>query len=127
MRISDWSSDVCSSDLNVRTAAMRYFDSQHDRLGIDHILASGALPPAFPAVRIDGDAYWDGGIYSNTPIEAVLDDNPRRDSLIFAVNVWHAHGDEPVNIAQVMERQKDIQFASRAHRDRKSTRLNSSH
>src|SRR3546814_10056322 len=97
MRISDWSSDVCSSDL------------------IDHILASGALPPAFPAVRIDGDAYWDGGIYSNTPIEAVLDDNPRRDSLIFAVNVWHAHGDEPVNIAQVMERQKDIQFASRAH------------
>lgn len=101
--------------VNVRTAAMRYFDSQRDTLGIDHVLASGALPPAFPAVRIDGDAYWDGGIYSNTPIEAVLDDNPRRDSLIFAVNVWHAHGDEPESIAQVMERQKDIQYASRAH------------
>lgn len=101
--------------VNVRTAAMHYFDSQRDRLDLDHILASGALPPAFPAVRIDGEAYWDGGIYSNTPIEAVLDDNPRRDSLIFAVNVWHAHGDEPVNIAQVMERQKDIQYASRAH------------
>lgn len=101
--------------VNVRTAAMRYFDSQHDTLGIDHILASGALPPAFPAVRIDGEAYWDGGIYSNTPIEVVLDDDPRRDSLIFAVNVWHADGDEPTSIAQVMERQKDIQYASRAH------------
>ncbi|PKM15842.1 MAG: patatin [Gammaproteobacteria bacterium HGW-Gammaproteobacteria-2] len=101
--------------VNVRTAAMRYFDSQRDTLGIDHILASGALPPAFPAVRIDGEAYWDGGIYSNTPIEAVLDDHPRRDSLIFAVNVWHAHGDEPESVAQVMERQKDIQYASRAH------------
>ena len=52
-------------------------------------MASGALPPAFGAVRIDGEPYWDGGIYSNTPIEAVLDDKPRRDSLIFAVNVWH--------------------------------------
>ena len=101
--------------VNVRSAAMRYFDSQRDTLGIDHVLASGALPPAFPAVRIDGDAYWDGGIYSNTPIEAVLDDEPRRDSLIFAVNVWRTDGDEPESIAQVMERQKDIQFASRAH------------
>ena len=65
------------------------------RSAIDHILASGALPPAFPAVRIDGDPYWDGGIYSNTPIEAVLDDNPRRDSVIFAVNVWNPEGSEP--------------------------------
>lgn len=101
--------------VNVRTAAMRYFDSQRDTIGIDHILASGALPPAFPAVCIDGEAYWDGGLYSNTPIEAVLDDHPRRDSLIFAVNVWHAHGDEPESVAQVMERQKDIQYTSRAH------------
>ena len=60
-----------------------------ERARVDHVMASGALPPAFPAVRIDGDPYWDGGIYSNTPIEAVLDDKPRRDSLIFAVNVWH--------------------------------------
>jgi len=101
--------------VNVRTAAMRYFDSQRDTLGIEHVLASGALPPAFPAVRIDGESYWDGGIYSNTPIEAVLDDSPRRDSLIFAVNVWHTHSEEPNTIAQVMERHKDIQYASRAH------------
>jgi NTE family protein len=77
-------------------------------------MASGALPPAFPAVRIDGEPYWDGGLYSNTPIEAVLDDRPRRDSLIFAVNVWHQHAPEPESIWQVMGRQKDIQFASRA-------------
>jgi NTE family protein len=100
--------------VNVRTATMRYFDSQQDALGLDHILASGALPPAFPAVRIGGQSYWDGGIYSNTPIEAVLDDHPRRDSLIFAVNVWHGQGAEPTTIAQVMGRQKDIQYASRA-------------
>jgi NTE family protein len=77
------------------------------------VLAFGALPPAFGAVRIDGQPYWDGGIYSNTPIEAVLDDKPRRDSLIFAVNVWHQTGPEPESIWQVMGRQKDIQYASR--------------
>ena len=101
--------------VNVATAEMRYFDSQHDTLAIDHIMASGALPPAFPAVHIDGQAYWDGGIYSNTPLEVVLDETPRHDSLIVVVNVWHAHGEEPDTLAQVMERQKDIQYASRAH------------
>src|SRR5436309_2164242 len=63
---------------------------------------------------IDGEPYWDGGIYSNTPIEAVLDDKPRRDSVIFSVNVWQPDGQEPASIWQVMGRQKDIQFASRA-------------
>jgi NTE family protein len=77
-------------------------------------MASGALPPAFPAVRVDGEPYWDGGIYSNTPIEAVLDDKPRRDSLIFAVSMWQPSGPEPESIWQVMGRQKDIQYASRA-------------
>ena len=100
--------------VNASTGGMRYFDSRKEALGVDHVMASGALPPAFPAVRIDGQPYWDGGIYSNTPIEAVLDDNPRRDSLIFAVNVWHQTGPEPESIWQVMGRQKDIQFASRA-------------
>lgn len=100
--------------VNVRTGAMRYFDSREEQLGIDHVLASGALPPSFAAVRIDGDPYWDGGIYSNTPIEAVLDDMPRRDSVIFAVNLWQPQGLEPGSIWQVMGRQKDIQYASRA-------------
>jgi len=100
--------------VNACSGAMRYFDSNKEPLCVDHIMASGALPPAFPAVRIDGEPYWDGGIYSNTPIEAVLDDRPRRDSLIFAVNVWHQTAPEPESIWQVMGRQKDIQFASRA-------------
>ena len=100
--------------VNACSGAMRYFDSRDETLCVDHVMASGALPPAFPAVRIDGEPYWDGGIYSNTPIEAVLDDRPRRDALIFAVNVWHQSAPEPESIWQVMGRQKDIQFASRA-------------
>jgi NTE family protein len=98
--------------VNVCSGQMRYFDTRQEALGVEHVMASGALPPAFGAVRIDGEPYWDGGIYSNTPIEAVLDDKPRRASLIFAVNVWHQTAREPGSIWEVMARQKDIQFAS---------------
>jgi len=100
--------------VNVRSGNMRYFDSRDAALSLDHVMASGALPPAFPAVRIDGEPYWDGGVYSNTPIEAVLDDKPRRDSVIFGVNVWQPAAPEPQSIWQVLGRQKDIQYASRA-------------
>ncbi|HTS21342.1 MAG TPA: patatin-like phospholipase family protein [Casimicrobiaceae bacterium] len=100
--------------VNVNRGEMRYFDSRDQPLALEHILASGALPPAFPAVRIDGEPYWDGGIYSNTPIEAVLDDRPRRDSLIFAVHMWNPEGPEPETLWQVIGRQKEIQYASRA-------------
>jgi NTE family protein len=100
--------------VNVCSGAMRYFDTREQPLAVEHVMASGALPPAFGAVRIDGEPYWDGGIYSNTPIEAVLDDKPRRDSLIFAVNVWHQTASEPNSIWEVMARTKDIQYASRA-------------
>jgi NTE family protein len=100
--------------VNVRTGEMRYFDSRDEALRIDHVLASGALPPAFPAVHVDGDPYWDGGIYSNTPIEAVLDDKPRQDSVIFAVQMWNPDGPDPKSLWEVMGRQKDIQYASRA-------------
>lgn len=99
--------------VSVRSGAMRYFDSRDEPLGLEHILGSGALPPAFPAVRIGDDLYWDGGIHSNTPVEAVLDDDPRRDSLIFAVQLWRAAGEAPRTMAQVTGRQRDIQFASR--------------
>ena len=100
--------------VNACSGEMRYFDTKKEKLNADHVMASGALPPAFGAVRIDGQPYWDGGIYANTPIEAVLDDKPRRDSLIFAVNVWHQTAPEPESIWEVMARTKDIQFASRA-------------
>ena len=99
---------------SVRTAEMRYFDSRDMPLQLEHVLASGALPPGFPPVRIDGELYWDGGILSNTPVEVVFDDNPRKDSLVFAVHIWNPHGPEPETIWEVMNRQKDVQYSSRA-------------
>jgi NTE family protein len=98
---------------HVRTGMMRYFDSREMELAVSHIMASGALPPAFPAVRIDGELYWDGGILSNTPAERIFEDNPRRNSLIFAVHLWHPTGEEPETIWQILHRTKDIQYSSR--------------
>ncbi|MHC4048896.1 DUF3734 domain-containing protein [Bradyrhizobium sp. 25ACV] len=98
---------------HVGTSEMRYFDSRNSELTVKHVMASGALPPAFPAVRIDGELYWDGGILSNTPTEAVFDDNPRRDSLIFSVHLWNPVGAEPNTIAEVLNRHKDVQYSSR--------------
>jgi NTE family protein len=98
---------------HVRTSQMTYFDSRHCKLDVKHIMASGALPPAFPAVRVDEELYWDGGILSNTPTEVVLDDNPRKDSLIFSVHLWNPVGAEPATMAEVLNRQKDVQYSSR--------------
>jgi NTE family protein len=98
---------------HVRTSEMHYFDSRTSEITARHIMASGALPPAFPAVRIDGELYWDGGILSNTPTEAIFEDNPRKDSLIFAVHMWNPAGAEPGTIWQVLHRHKDIQYSSR--------------
>ncbi len=97
----------------VRTSQMRYFDSVETEITAKHIMASGALPPAFPAVRIDGDLYWDGGILSNTPAEAIFDDRPRKNSLVFAVHMWNPLGPEPETIWDVLHRQKNIQYSSR--------------
>ena len=99
---------------NVQTSEMTYFDSRDRTLDLRHILASGALPPAFPAVRIDDQLYWDGGILSNTPVEVVFDDNPRQNAMVFAVHLWNPHGAEPDSIWEVMNRQKDMQYSSRA-------------
>ncbi|MGH6717826.1 MAG: patatin-like phospholipase family protein [Alphaproteobacteria bacterium] len=97
----------------VRTSEMHYFDSSRTAIDARHVMASGALPPAFPAVRIDGELYWDGGILSNTPTEAIFDDYPRRSSLIFAVHMWNPTGEEPETIWEVLHRHKDIQYSSR--------------
>ncbi|WP_136414380.1 patatin-like phospholipase family protein [Herbaspirillum sp. ST 5-3] len=107
-RLSLGAVKVCSGE-------MHYFDSRSEPITLAHVMASGALPPAFPAVCIDGEFYWDGGIYSNTPIEAVLDDHPRRDSLIFSVDVWKPDGPAPDTLWQVAGREKDIKYASRAN------------
>jgi NTE family protein len=98
----------------VETGEMRYFDSRDGELTVRHVMASGALPPAFPAVRIGGELYWDGGILSNTPVEAVFDDQPRRSGVVFAVHMWAPNGPEPDSIWKVLARHKDLQYASRA-------------
>ena len=98
---------------HVRTSQMRYFDSRNETITVKHVMASGALPPAFPAVRIEGELYWDGGILSNTPTEAVFDDNPRKDSVIFSVHLWNPAGSEPTTMAEVFNRHKDVQYSSR--------------
>lgn len=112
--INDRHTRLTVGAVNARNGDMRYFDSRTEALNASHVMASGALPPAFPAVRIDGQPYWDGGIYSNTPIEAVLDDEPRRSSVIFSVQVWNPDGNEPQSMLQVLDKYKEIQYASRA-------------
>ncbi|MGB3021287.1 MAG: patatin-like phospholipase family protein [Methyloceanibacter sp.] len=112
---------------HVRSSVMHYFDSRDIELTPSHVLASGALPPAFPAVRIDGELYWDGGILSNTPAERIFEDKPRRDAIIFAVHLWNPTGSEPETIWEILHRHKDIQYSSRiaSHivRQRESHRL----
>jgi len=103
--------------VNVRTGNFTYFDNTHCRIRPEHIMASGALPPGFPPVEIDGEHYWDGGIVSNTPLQYVLDEAGDRDLLIFQVDLFSARGDMPKTLLEAAEREKDIRFSSR-------TRLN---
>jgi NTE family protein len=93
------------------------FDSAKMRIGPEHIMASGALPPGFPPVWIDGQAYWDGGLVSNTPLEFVLDESDHDNQLIFQVDLFNAQGGLPRNLFEADERANDIRFSSR-------TRLN---
>ena len=108
------------SAVNVRTGALTLFDNRNPgadpacaRIGPEHVLASGALPPGFAPVQIGADAFWDGGIYSNTPLDVVLDDSERRDTLCFMVDLWDASEAAPHTMAQALTRYKDIQYASR--------------
>lgn len=102
--------------LKVTDGELAGFDNRTQAMTVDHILASGALPPAFPPVRIDGQLYWDGGLYSNTPLETILTDQPPVETLCFMVDLWRAQGPEPTTIDEVYTRQKDIVFSSRSTR-----------
>lgn len=99
--------------VNIRSGNVVYFDSAKMQIRPEHVMASGALPPAFPAVEIDGEYYWDGGVVSNTPLQYVQADQPRRDTLALQVDLWSARGDLPATLSDVFERQKDIQYSSR--------------
>jgi NTE family protein len=102
--------------IKVNAGELVQFDSLNGELSADHVRASGALPPAFPPVRVDGELYWDGGLYSNTPLESVLNELPEGDTLCFMVDLWSAEGAEPVTMDEVNTRQKDVTFASRSKR-----------
>jgi NTE family protein len=99
--------------VNVHTGNSIYFDNQHDRLGVEHVMASGSLPPGFPPVEIDGSHYWDGGIVTNSPLWYVLDDSPHISALIVQVDLFSAHGELPANLDQVLERAKELQYSSK--------------
>jgi NTE family protein len=99
--------------VNVRTAESVYFDNRRTRITPDHVLASGALPPGFPPINIDGEYYFDGGIVSNSPLTYVVDEKPLTSALILQVNLFNAHGPLPRTLDEAMERVKDIQFASK--------------
>lgn len=101
--------------VEVGTGRLVTFDSRTHRIVPQHIMASGALPPGFPPVMIEGKAYWDGGIYSNTPMDVVMDDAEREDTLCFMVDLWDPTEAEPHSISEAMMRLKDIQYASRTH------------
>lgn len=99
--------------VNVTTGNFVYFDNTKEPIGPDHILASGALPPAFPSVKIGGDYFWDGGIVSNTPLQYLLDHEDGLNALVFQVDLFNARGALPRDITGVMARQKDILYSSR--------------
>jgi NTE family protein len=99
--------------VNVRSGNLVYFDSSRQVIKPEHVMASGALPPGFPAVEIEGEHYWDGGLVSNTPLQWIAMTQRPPDSLVFQVDLWSAQGELPRNLAEVITRLKEIQFSSR--------------
>jgi len=112
-RINDGDTRVSVGAVNVRTGNLVYFDNTRMRLTPEHFMASGALPPGFPAVEIDGEFYWDGGLVSNTPLTEIVRESQHKDTLVFQVDLWSARGLLPGNFLDVSERTKDIQYSSR--------------
>jgi NTE family protein len=116
-RINSRETRLSVGAVNIRTGNFTYFDNTHQKIGPEHIMASGALPPGFPPIEIDGEWYWDGGIVSNTPLEYVLEQCDTGDLTIYQVDLFNARGPMPRTIQEAAEREKDIRYSSR-------TRLN---
>ncbi len=106
--------------VNVQTGMLHYFDNTDRTIRAEHVMASGALPPGFPPVEIDGQYFWDGGVVSNTPLEYVVDECSQQDLLVFQVDLFNAEGPLPRTMLDVMERMKDIQYASRTRHNTKA-------
>ncbi|GLH78422.1 membrane protein [Bradyrhizobium sp. SSBR45G] len=127
-RINDLKTRLSVGAVGVTTGNFTYFDNvefrkQGKRIGPEHIMASGALPPGFPPVEIDGEHYWDGGIASNTPLDYVLDSETGRDLLIFQVDLFSARGDLPRTLLEAAEREKDIRYSSRTRMNTDKNRM----
>ena len=99
--------------VNVRTGNFVYFDNATYQILPEHVIASGSLPPGFPATEIEGEFYWDGGLVSNTPLQWVLDSRPGKDTLAFQIDLWSARGEFPRNLLEAETRQKEIRYSSR--------------
>ena len=98
---------------NVKNGNLTIFDTTDHKIGPAHVMASGSLPPGFPATEIEGEYYWDGGVVSNTPLQWVLDAHPRQDTLAFQIDLWSARGELPRDMIEVDVRMKDIRYSSR--------------
>ena len=112
-RLNDGPMRISVGAVDVQSGNFAYFDNCHARLGPQHIMASAALPPGFPAIEVQGRSYWDGGLVSNTPLSHVVDNLSGEDATIFQIDLFSARGDLPRTLAQVAEREKDIRFSSR--------------
>jgi NTE family protein len=117
-RINDLKTRLSVGAVGVASGNFRYFDNFEFRklgkkIGPEHIMASGALPPGFPSVEIEGEHYWDGGIASNTPLDYVLSEEFNRDLLIFQVDLFSSKGELPTSLLEAAEREKDIRYSSR--------------
>src|SRR6202041_4180273 len=117
-RINDLKCRLSVGAVGVTSGNFRYFDNVEfkrfgKKIGPEHIMASGALPPGFPAIMVEGEYYWDGGIASNTPLDYVLETETERDLLIFQVDLFSARGPLPETLLEATEREKDIRFSSR--------------
>jgi NTE family protein len=119
-RLNSGAPRISLEAVNVVTGNLETFDSAKQRIELDHVMASGALPPGFPYITIGDRHYWDGGVLSNTPLWQVLEERPRRNMLIFQVDLWSARGKLPEDMTSVQERVKDITYSSR-------TRFNTDH
>lgn len=116
-RINSGRTRLSLGAVNIRLGNFIYFDNTERTISVDHVMASGALPPGFPPVQVDGELYWDGGLVSNTPLAPVLEYGPKKDTLVFQVDLFSARGDVPRDVWEGEARRKQIVFSSR-------TRLN---
>jgi NTE family protein len=112
-RINDKKIRFAVGAVNILSGNFIYFDNAHDEIMPEHIMASGALPPALPMVKVGTDHFWDGGIVSNTPLQHLLDQEDDLNSLVFQVDLFSARGALPRDIQDVMARHKDIMYSSR--------------